>query len=305
MPKELPDDNSPIDQLRPFSNVRLIIADLDGTLLNPEDPHIWDNFNTQIRSNKHYKVKFTIATGRTLHGVKNFLKKLNLPKNRPIILYNGSLVIFRDSNILLFKKNIPSEIFEKIIKKLSNESIQLLAYIYDETLPFEDFSNVDDPEIVFGWSNIGQIQKEFNQMNIRWKEWDDIPDTYNSLLAILIRIDDKKTLTNIKRKLKDFPEITITKSGSQYLEIRPTGSNKAIAAEQILKKIGYTREEVLSIGDNDNDAELLEWSGIGVAVKGASKKALNACKYVTKYNSASGVVGVLRLVKESRRYFSG
>jgi Cof subfamily protein (haloacid dehalogenase superfamily) len=273
--------------------------------LNPEDPHIWDNFNTQIRSNKHYKVKFTIATGRTLHGVKNFLKKLNLPKNRPIILYNGSLVIFRDSNILLFKKNIPSEIFEKIIKKLSNESIQLLAYIYDETLPFEDFSNVDDPEIVFGWSNIGQIQKEFNQMNIRWKEWDDIPDTYNSLLAILIRIDDKKTLTNIKRKLKDFPEITITKSGSQYLEIRPTGSNKAIAAEQILKKIGYTREEVLSIGDNDNDAELLEWSGIGVAVKGASKKALNACKYVTKFNSASGVVGVLRLVKESRRYFSG
>jgi len=49
---------------------------------------------------------------------------------------------------------------------------------------------------------------------------------------------------------------------------------------------------------------LLKWSGIGVAVKGASKKALSACKYVTKYNSASGVVGVLRLVKESRRYFS-
>jgi hypothetical protein len=303
MPLELPNDNSPLDKLKPFSKVRLIIADLDGTLLNPEDPEIWDNFNNQIRSTNHYKVKFTIATGRTLHGVKSYLKMLEFPKYHPIILYNGSLAIFHDSNKILLKKNIPSSILEKIIKKLRDEPIRLLAYIYDETLSFEDVSNANENEIVFGWSNIGKMQKESNQMNVQWKEWNEIPNVYNSLLAILIGIEDKKSLASIKRKLKNFPDITITKSGSQYLEIRPIGSNKAIAAEQIIKEIGCDREDVLAIGDNDNDTELLDWAGIGVAVYGASKKALNSCKYVTKYNSASGVIGVLRLVKESRRYF--
>jgi len=304
MPLELPDNNSPIEQLKPFSQVRLIIADLDGTLLNPEDPSIWNNFNTQIRSNNYYKVKFTIATGRTLYGVKNYLKDLNFPKNHPIILYNGSLVVLYGSNTLLLKKTIPSDTLKKIITTFRKEPIQILAYIYDVTLIFEEIINPNDPEIVLGWSNIGKMQKESNQMNIQWKEWGDIPNINDSLLAILIGTRDKKNLTYIKRKLKELPEITITKSGSQYLEIRPKDSNKATAAEQILKEIGCKREEVLSIGDNDNDAELLEWSGIGISVNGASKKALYSSKYVTKYNSASGVVGVLRLVKESRRYFT-
>ena len=133
---ELPDDNSPIEKLKPFSEIRLIIADLDGTLLNPEDTNIWDNFNKQIRSNNYYKVKFTIATGRTFRGVKQYLKKLNLSKNLPIILYNGSLVVFPDSNKLLFKKSIPSNTLDKIIEKFRNEPVRLLAYIYDETLIF-------------------------------------------------------------------------------------------------------------------------------------------------------------------------
>ena len=66
-------------------------------------------------------------------------------------------------------------------------------------------------------------------MKIHWKDWDDIPNIHNSLLAILIETNERKILSIMKRKLKHFDEISVTKSGSQYLELRPIGSNKAIA----------------------------------------------------------------------------
>jgi Cof subfamily protein (haloacid dehalogenase superfamily) len=304
MPRTLPDYNSPLDHLEPFSKVRLIIADLDGTLIGPEDPKIWENINEQIRSINYYKVKLTIATGRTLHGVENLLKNINIPKDFPIILYNGSLVIVRESHRLILKKTIPLETLQTTIKKIHDEPIRMLAYFYDETIMFESSFNKNNPEVVFGWTNIGKIDKEFNQMDIQWINWDVIPDIKNSLLAILIESNDKKILTSVKRKLKNFKEITITKSGSQYLEIRPADSNKAKAAEQILKETEYNQDEILAIGDNDNDAELLKWSGIGVAVKGASRVALKSSDYICKFKSAHGVTGILRLVKHSRRYFN-
>lgn len=97
----------------------------------------------------------------------------------------------------------------------------------------------------------------------------------------------------------------LTSSGGSFLELRPRGSSKAAALSFVTTRLGLSRKKVLAIGDNDNDAEMLNWAGIGVAVAAASRGAVASADYVCHYGVARGVVEILRLIRSARRYYRG
>ena len=97
--------------------------------------------------------------------------------------------------------------------------------------------------------------------------------------------------------------MSFTCSGASYIEIRPENSNKGAALEYVTKAQNLSKEEVLAIGDNDNDSELLVWAGIGVAISNASEAAIASSDYICRRGVAEGAIEVLRVVKEARRFF--
>ncbi len=85
------------------------------------------------------------------------------------------------------------------------------------------------------------------------------------------------------------PGVHPTTSGVPFLEVSAASVTKASGLEQLCRRLGVERHEVVSFGDNNNDAEMLAWAGIGVAMGNAVPEALAAADQVTDHVDADGV----------------
>lgn len=302
--KKLPRSFSRVEDLVSFSEINLIVADLDGTLIG-SDASIGNRILPLRRSVQQYSVKFTIATGRTLNGVAEMIKELKISRDVPIILYNGSLVLKNGNFQILMKKTIPIEALKQILKFTEKKSVNVLAYFFDPPSSKKlKSSSPLDFEYVLGWSNNISPKKDFNGMDIKWLNWGFCPINSSPSAILIDIINDVKSADLLSNSINEIPGVTVTRSGSQFLEIRPENSNKGKATEDLCHFLGLRREEILAIGDNDNDAELLEWAGIGIAVKNSSEKALEKSDYICEYDSQGGAIQALRLIKEAKYFYS-
>jgi Cof subfamily protein (haloacid dehalogenase superfamily) len=305
MPEIFPSwDHSDINNLKPFANIKVITVDLDGTLIKTSKPNIWDNILWLTRSlnRSKSKVQIIIATGRTFTGARNTIESLYHKKKLPIILYNGSLVISNNNYEILYKKGIPNSTLELILKELLSFQINVFAYFYIDGST-NLFTHLNSNEYVLGWGNGLQVEYEFNKMPVTW----NIKDHHliNEASAILIDIsnESKENVLKMVNYLNSLDEIDTTSSGFAYIEIRPKGSDKAKSLKFVADLLGINREDIVAIGDNNNDAEMLQWAGIGIAVSNATEKAIAASNYKSNHDVGSGVLEVLRIIKHSKRYF--
>jgi Cof subfamily protein (haloacid dehalogenase superfamily) len=82
---------------------------------------------------------------------------------------------------------------------------------------------------------------------------------------------------------------TVTQAVPEYIEVLPPGASKGRGVRMLLDDLGIEPEEMLAIGDGENDLEMLQMAGVGVAM-GNGKTAVKAiADYVTSDNNHSGV----------------
>lgn len=288
-----------------FASIKLVAIDLDGTLIDKNNQDVWDNIKKNIDSIKRLDIEFqiVIATGRTLKGASQTINNIYSKKDLPIILYNGSVVVRYDDYGVLYKKTINSDIIQHITKICIEYNTTVLAYYYlDYREIFLQNISPIETEYVLGWSESNKISHEFNKMAIIWDNYH--PYIQYDPSAILIDIS-KENASNIKiiiERINNIEGISVTSSGFLYIEIRPLGSDKAKALSFVAQQMKLRQENILAIGDNDNDAEMLEWAGTGVTISQGSELAKSKSKYTCKHDVVSGVLEVLRLIKLSKRY---
>jgi Cof subfamily protein (haloacid dehalogenase superfamily) len=303
MAKQLPSWNTDdVDSLFPFSKIRLIAVDLDGTLLSPTTSFNLSTIRFLQNSIKHYgrEVEFTIATGRTLTGVNSVLNEMPLKKGIPLILYNGSVIVRNSNFTILFQQVIDYETTQIILELSAQYNAQV--YIYKYIGPNSNFLTEEPFEYVLGWSKEKTKNLvDFNGIKIKWLDSSVLTENI-SPSAILIDISKMKDNIGLIEKLSDIP-VSLTKSGGSFIEIRPKGSNKGVSLQKVASFLSLSQEQVLSLGDNDNDCEMLEWAGIGVSVANASKNALKSSDYYCRYGVNEGAIEVLRLIRNAKRYF--
>lgn len=86
----------------------------------------------------------------------------------------------------------------------------------------------------------------------------------------------------------------MTASGERNLEILPEGVSKASGLAVLTEKLGIGPEEIVAVGDNYNDAEMLQYAGMGVAMGNAPDDVKRLARYVTDTNDQHGVAAVIR-----------
>ncbi|HEY8489239.1 MAG TPA: HAD-IIB family hydrolase, partial [Thermaerobacter sp.] len=89
--------------------------------------------------------------------------------------------------------------------------------------------------------------------------------------------------------------LRLTHSGPGSFDLLPPGIHKAAGLERLAAHLGIPREQVVAVGDNDNDCEMLRWAGLGVAMGNAHPDVKAVADYVTATN---GEDGVARLIEE-------
>lgn len=236
-------------------DVKLIISDLDGTLLG-KDHQLSDYTKKVIRALDQSDVHFWIATGRHHCDAMNIKKQLDVKAH--VISSNGA-TIANEEGELIEQETIPREIVEKILALPVQDGV--FQNLYQGNLwlmekPDEVFSSYYTPD-------------DFKYTLCQFESYLDQPinkvfftSFYNErLLPIAQEIQDR---------YGDFVEVTF--SMNECLEIMPKHVNKGTAIVKLLNKMGLKPSEVVAFGDGLNDYEMLQVVGKGYVMANAHPK---------------------------------
>lgn len=105
--------------------------------------------------------------------------------------------------------------------------------------------------------------------------------------------DDMETSRALREKWKDLDDVAVTTSISGNAEFNAAGVDKGVGLAMLRTKLGIDRMHVIAFGDNENDLEMLEGAGIGVAMGNSKQYVKDAANEVTGDNDHDGVAEFL------------
>jgi hypothetical protein len=253
---------------------KLIVLDLDGTALNSNNV-IPDNLQDILKRVKIYGAcRIVLASGRSISSMKIMAGELGL--EAPVITLNGGAIIDPLSDEIYYEKNLSEEIYLRgltILKELHIDIVVFTAFgVYAEKA-----------------SKITDILEEYSDNKIEWVR--DL-DKIESPVKILF-IPEYESANAEVRKYTSSLEIDIIESGFSFTEIVPKGVNKGTALEIVSEMLEIAHEEIIAFGDNENDIEMLQLAGTGVAMGNAPDHVKSAADMVTDTNDNDGVYSVL------------
>lgn len=182
--------------------------------------------------------------------------------------------------------------------KMTGESVEkILAYTREEEVAYEAFMDgqaygqkeyVEDP-VRFGARPraVPYIQSTRKPVaDIR----DFLMDNKYQIESIDVVVRDENTKKKLWKVFEEkIPDIYVTSSVQQLLEISHQKSGKHSGAAYLMEYLGLSRDGLAAFGDGDNDAELLKYAGIGIAVENASEACREAADVMTLSNDEDGV----------------
>lgn len=286
--------------------IKLIASDMDGTLLDSKMAISEDNASA-IREAARQGVEFMVATGRAYAEAKPPLEDAGI--ECAMITLNGAQV-FDKTGKSIFTAGIEKETVYKILDLLdeteiyyeisTNEGIiserqekriENFAAHIAETMPHLTYkvaiamaaAHLSLLEITYVKSIREAIKKEDIQV----------------LKIIGFSIDGPKVLGPVGLEIGKLPDIVITSSAQNNIEVNHKNAQKGIAVANIAKKLEVDPEQVMAIGDNFNDVSMLQWAGVSFAMGNAEVEVKDYAKYTTSTNLENGVgEAILRAIRE-------
>jgi Cof subfamily protein (haloacid dehalogenase superfamily) len=257
---------------------KLVAVDMDGTLLTPELEISKQTIGT-INKVIEKGVIFTLSTGRMYLAAIPFADMLNL--DVPIITCNGALTKCSKTGKVYDEKVIDKKHSEEIIKYCEEAGLSVSIYSEDNIYIKKDSENID-------------IHRQLDHAKPQVvKDFGSLLD--GLIIKIMFNSSDKYSLEKHARKLNELykEELNFYFSLPYFIEIVHKEANKRNALENIALKFNIKREEIIAIGDNFNDMDMIEYAGLGVAMGNAPDYLKNVAQFVTHSNDEDGVRHVL------------
>ncbi|WNQ09455.1 Cof-type HAD-IIB family hydrolase [Paenibacillus aurantius] len=235
--------------VRPF---RLIALDLDGTLLTDEKT-VSAATKLCLQEAVAQGVHVIFATGRGIQTAGAFWQELGLQS--PMVLLNGA-EIWAGPGALHRRTFLPKETIRRLHEAAVSYGARFWGYSVESLTGTKDWS-----EEMFG------------------RDW----------MKFGIKHEDPFTLSALKEQILAWGALHVTSSAPVNLEISVEGITKESGVREVCRLLGIRMEEVLAVGDSDNDLLLLTSAGLGVAMGNAEVHVQKAAGYITASNNEDGV----------------
>lgn len=253
-----------------LKGIKLIVADLDGTLLK-SDKSLDDNIKDVI-SGQDYK--FTIASGRSMVLVKKFISELNI--DLPYITNNGAEIYQSDACVKQY--SIPDEEVRFILKQVQEFDLECHANaencIYtmgkiDLILPFRKrFEGV--LPIVDNASIHEVCANTINKIMCIDKDLNKVQEFANKINLYCEHVHCERA------------------EGNAFVMVNRQAS-KGLALKNLLKLLHISSEEVVVFGDNYNDVSMFEAAKYSVCMENADNDVKNKATFICSSNDMNGV----------------
>ncbi|WP_304341135.1 HAD family hydrolase [Metaclostridioides mangenotii] len=261
---------------------KLIVTDMDGTLLNREQEMTPKN-REAIDFALENGVSVALASGRMYDSAKQHIEYLNM--DIPIIACNGSLIKLSNGT-LIYSNKIDTELCLKAVEVLEKYNVYYQCQ-HEDLLFCKESDNKDSI-----YYKINEFMKTQTKVVIE----DDLKDSIlnNDILKFtIIEENNISILPVIKEELEKIEGLKITSSWENNIEIMSEGVDKGQAIKMLCEHLNIDRSEIMAFGDNYNDIEMLEYAGLGVAMGNSNDDIKESADYVTDTNEESGFANAI------------
>lgn len=270
-------------------DIKLIAIDLDGTLLH-SDRSLSDENRQAIQEAKAAGVQVVLCTGRPLRSMHYLLDEIGLrDKGDLAITYNGGLIQSTPDgeivNQITFNREQSLDIYE--LSKSLNLPVNFidLDYVYEPPYPVGAESVYMDAS-----KNVPKDQAlKFVDVEI-----EELPDPFTINKIVMSRPAEELDAVIPEIPASYYEKYNIYKSQPFILEVLPQHVDKGYSMRLLGEKLGLEKEQIMGIGDQENDLSLVENAGFGVAMENAIPLVKKAADYITKTNDENGVAHVIR-----------
>lgn len=282
---------------------RLVAIDLDGTLLNSYG-EVSENTKDAIRKATANGVEVVLASGRPISSVEDLANDLHA--NHYLISGNGAIVYDMHKKEIVYDKFLSKEQVLNIVQICEENSIYYNIYTENDVLT----KSLNYNTLFYYSENSHKQEEKRTNINIISDIYGYIQKTDDiKFLKVTVCDQSQIVFNSIIKKLRTIPDIDvlevshmskkIIKTGTEenlveycYTEITNQNVNKWSALEYIMKEQGISKEEVIAIGDNVNDKEMIEEAGLGVAMGNSTQNIKEIAKIEVATNNEEGVYEV-------------
>lgn len=255
------------------SLIRLVAIDLDETLLFP-DRTISPRAKRAIQAVRQLGSEVVLATGRMFCAAEPYAKELGL--TGPLVAYQGSLVKTVSDRHIWRHLHIPAGELIELLKWLESKPVHINLYI-------------DDELYVERMNSTAERYAKYSRVAV--KEAGRLSSLPLEAATKVVAIGDPDLLSKLLPQAKRAfgSNLAINRSYSHFLEFGHLEATKSQALAWLGQKLGIEPAAMLAIGDGENDLDMIEFAGIGVAMGNAPSAIQAAADFVTASNTADGV----------------
>jgi len=252
---------------------KIVFFDVDGTLVNYEDGRMQESTRTAIQQLKDNGIHIVAATGRPLSMCQD-LRNVGI---ETFITANGAYVKHQDQ--VIHKIPVAKEVVQ-VVKAFADENKQSLSF-FTETL---SMNNVQEEKTLKAMKETLSL-REFPVIN------EDIVKQEVYLMCLYGDGDVEKKYASA------FPHLLFKRWHPNITNVLQHDVSKSIAVQAVLTYFDLSPEEALAFGDGDNDIDMLEQVGFGIAMGNGSEALKNIADFVTKKSTEDGIDYALRELK--------
>ncbi len=254
----------------------LIALDLDGTLLK-DDKTISAKTKMTLQKAREEGHIVMIATGRPFRSSQPYYNELNL--NTPIVNFNGAFVHHpKDKSWGVYHSPMEINIAKEIVEACSS-------------FPFHNIIAEVIDDVYFHYQD-NKLLEIFGYGHPRVTTGDLRNYLHDSPTSLLIHADEGDVKTIRKHLSSAHAEVISHRSwGAPWpvIEIVKNGLNKAVGLQKAADYFQIPKERIIAFGDEDNDLEMLEYAGYGIAMGNAIDEVKTVAKDVTLTNEQDGI----------------
>lgn len=268
--------------------IRVIIMDVDGTLTNSQKIVTSKTKEALIRA-QNRGIRLVLASGRPTSGLVGLAEELEMDQHHGLfVAFNGSKVLDCQTNEIFFNQTMSVEEGRAVLEHMKN---------FKEVRPMidkGDYMYVND--VYDCWINVnGQpfnvIEYESRGGCFKLCEKDDLAAFADyPLNKILTTADPEYLQAHYEEMRAPFEgQLNCMFTGPFYYEFTAKGIDKAKALDSVLIPMGYRQDEMIAFGDGQNDASMVRYAGIGVAMGNAVQELKDIADEITLSNEEDGI----------------
>ncbi|MPW44011.1 Cof-type HAD-IIB family hydrolase [Acinetobacter guerrae] len=269
--------------------IKLIAVDMDGTFLNSEKKYNSSRFFKQYKQLKQRGIHFVAASGNPLYTLKAYFPEI--AHEMAFVAENGAYVV--DGTETLNYDYFNSDVLQQILGDLKHDYAQNLILCGKDSAYIEkSVSEKTQQKLKIYFKNLRQVD-----------DLSQIDDQICKVTLTTAQQDNQQILNDLEQKPYMREKLAkMVSSGFGFIDLIIPNRHKAYGLQLLQHKWGITHQDVLAIGDNYNDLEMIQMAGYGFAMQNAVPELKQVAKYIAPSNEHEGVLDVLDLVLNAQPF---